>query len=107
MPHEANSWINALNQLPAEIIGVAMAVFISVLRVVYDKEETRPMRIILESGICGGLSLTVSSAVTAMGLNVNWSIFAGGVIGYLGSATIKALVLKFLHKKVDTDDDDK
>lgn len=50
-----------------------MAVAISALRVVYDQEETHWTRIMLESLICGALSLTAGpllrrSAITRTGL---------------------------------------
>ena len=38
-----------LTKLPPEVAGALMAMFISVLRVIYDKEDTNPMRIILEA----------------------------------------------------------
>lgn len=78
-----------------------MAMFVATLRVIYDREETRPMRIILESLICGALSLTVSSGILAIGLDTNWAIFAGGSIGYFGSAAVRGLALKFIEKKMD------
>jgi len=89
-----------LNSLTPEYAGVFMAMFIAILRVIYDGKETRPMRILLESVICGALSLTASYGILALGLNQNWAIFAGGVIGYLGSATVRGLALKLLNSKV-------
>jgi len=77
-----------------------MSMVIAILRVVYDKEDAKPIRILLESLICGGLSLTASSAIIAMQLDMHWAIFTGGVIGYLGSATIKSLAVKLLKNKV-------
>ncbi len=103
MPDNPNTWINTLNSLPAEIAGVLMAMFIAVLRVIYDKEETKPIRIMLEALICGTLSLTASSAIIAMKLDVNWAVFVGGVIGYFGSATVRAIAVKFINSKVNKD----
>ena len=77
-----------------------MAMFISTLRVIYDKEETKPLRILLEALICGALSLTASSGIIALQLNINWAVFAGGVIGYIGSTSVRAIALRFLNRKV-------
>lgn len=88
------------NKLPPESAGVLMAMFMAVLRVIYDKEETKPMRILLESVICGALSLTASSGILAMGLNMNWAIFVGGAIGYFGSATVRSIALKLIEYRV-------
>jgi len=95
-----NTWIQTLNQLPAEVGGALMAIFIAVLRVIYDKEETQPMRVMLESLICGALSLTISYAIIALGLNINWAIFAGGTIGYFGSATVRVFAIKVIRAKI-------
>ena len=103
MPDNTHSFISTLNGLPAEVAGVFMAMFIAVLRIIYDKEETKPMRIILEAFICGSLSLTVSFGIIALGLSHSWSVFAGGVIGYFGSATVRAVAMRILDSKVNKD----
>ena len=90
-----------LTRISPEAAGVLMAMFIAALRVIYDREENKPLRILLESGICGGLSLTASSGILAMGLDMNWAIFVGGTIGYFGSATVRQIALKILNTKID------
>ncbi len=85
--------------LPPEIAGVIMAVVTAVLRVLYDRDETKPIRIILEASLCGFLSLAASAGIAAAGLDHHWSIFAGGMIGYLGSTTVRALAIKILKAR--------
>ena len=85
--------------MPPEIKGAIMAVITAVLRVIYDDTRTSFLRIFLESCLCGALSLTASSGIVAAGLNPEWSVFAGGIIGYLGSTTIRALALKVIKAK--------
>ena len=63
---------------PPWVRGAFMAVIISVLRVVYDREETSFMRIALESLICGALSVSAGSALDAMGYGQNWYLFSYG-----------------------------
>jgi lambda family phage holin len=89
------------DRVPPEIAGVIMAVAIAILRVIYDRNETRLLRVVLEAGICGGLSLTASYGISAAGLSPNWSIFAGGVIGYLGSNTVRQIAVRALERKAD------
>ncbi len=89
-----------LNDIPPETSGALMAMFIAAIRVIYDREETKPIRVILESLICGALSLTASAGITAMGFDMSWSVFAGGTIGYFGSATVRALAVKIIRRKV-------
>jgi len=43
--------------------GAIMATVISGLRVLYEAKETSKRRILLESLICGGLSLSASSVI--------------------------------------------
>lgn len=100
MPDNPSSWISFFSKLSPEAAGVGMAMFIATLRVIYDREETAPLRIVLEALICGALSLTTSFGLIALELNANWAIFAGGVIGYMGSASVRVLALKFLNRKV-------
>lgn len=90
-----------LSKATADIlIGVGMAIVMAVLRVAYDGKERRVTRVLLESLICGLLTLTVSYAVLALGLDSKWTAFAGGVIGYLGSTGVRAMALKVIEKRL-------
>ena len=101
MPDNPNNWIAEMNRLPPEFGGVLMAIVISILRVIYDRKETKPLRILLEAGICGALSLSVTYGIYALGLNANWAVFAGGAVGYIGSQTIRELTVRLLNSKID------
>lgn len=92
--------IETLNNIPAPIAGAMMSIVISILRIIYDNEETKIIRILLESCICGALTLTVGAGIKAGGLDPNWVMFTGGVIGYLGSAKIRSISLKIINKKI-------
>jgi lambda family phage holin len=98
--------VEIINNLPPALSGGLMAMFIATLRVVYDKEETRPIRVMLEATICGCLAITVSYLVDALGIDRDWSMFLSGVIGYLGSHKVKRVAVKFLEKKVKDELDD-
>lgn len=100
MPSNPDNWVGVINKLPPGIAGVFLAMFVAVLRVLYDKKETRPMRILLESAVCGGLSLTATYGILAMGLDSNWAIFTGGVIGYLGAETVRGFALTFIRRNI-------
>jgi len=100
MPDNPNTWTDILNNLPPQISGVLMAMFIAVIRILYDNEETKPMRVFLEALLCGALSLAASSGILAMGLDINWAVFVGGSIGYFGSASVRDFALNFLDKKI-------
>lgn len=70
-------------------IGPILAMAIAVLRVLYDRKETRALRIGLEAVLCGLLTLAASKGISAMGLNHDWSVVAGGMIGLMGSEFIR------------------
>jgi len=98
--HNPNGLADLFNRFPPYLIGVLMAMVVGALRVVYDQEETKPVMVVLESLICGSLSLVASSGILAMGLDMTWSVFVGGIIGYLGSNTTRAIALKLINKNV-------
>jgi lambda family phage holin len=98
MPNSIVSSI--INSMPPWATGVVMAVIMSVLRVVYEKEETTLARIGLEALICGGLTIAAGSLLEAMNLGEKWYLGAGVLIGFMGSQTVKATVNKLINKKV-------
>lgn len=82
--------------------GAVMAIIISCLRALYEAKETSKVRILLESLICGALSLSASSVIEWMSWPPSLSVGAGGMIGFIGVTAIRELIVKFLGKKVDT-----
>lgn len=90
----------AMDSAPPGVGGFIMAVMISIIRVIYDREETSFMRIIMESLICGFLAVAAGSAMAAMGYGDTWYLFTGGFIGFLGSQSIRALAYKIIDRKV-------
>jgi len=81
--------------------GFLMAAIISALRVVYEKEETTFIRITLESLICGFLTVAAGSIFDAMGFGQNWYLGAGGIIGFMGSQSVRALANTYFNKKAN------
>lgn len=100
MPDNPNNWVNTANTLPPVWGAVVLAMAMSVLRVIYDEKETKPIRIIIESLMCGALTLTAGYGVMAMELSLYWAIFAGGMVGFFGVEVVRMLILKLLKKKV-------
>ena len=90
-----------LNKLPPEIIGFMLAAGIAFMRVMLDAGERRPLRIILEALICGCLAVTAFYGVRAMGLNLDWAVFAGGLIGNFGSTAVHMFAYRYFLKRID------
>ena len=86
--------------IPDHILAVALAFVMSAFRVYMDKSETKFTRIFIESCICGGLTMVASSVISAAGWDQNYVMAAGGMIGYLGSNSIRILALKLANKKI-------
>lgn len=88
------------DKAPPEAQAVLLSFILSVLRIVYDDKEAKPVRIVIESLICGFLTLAVFHAIQALGLDINWAVCAGGVIGFFGVNAVRALALKFVNKRI-------
>lgn len=100
MPDNPNTLIRFFEGLPPWVAGAFMACVVAALRVVYDKEETSFIRIMLESLICACLTIAAGSAMNAMGFGPNWYLGAGGFIGFMGSQSIRALANKVISKRI-------
>lgn len=80
--------------------GIAMSIVVSIIRIIYDRKETSFMRIMLESILCGFLTLSAGSALVALGYSAEWYLFCGGAIGFMGSQTIRALANRLIDKRL-------
>jgi len=99
MQDETNWLVKLLQTMPPAVGGVLMAMFVSILRVVYDREETTLVRIGLESLICGCLTLAGGSAAVAMGWGDGWHLFIGGMVGFIGSQGVRSVAYNVIDRK--------
>lgn len=81
------------------LIAPLMAFLVALVRVIYDRDETRWVRIILEATLCGLLAVVAGAAISAMGLDNRWQLFAGGVIGFVGSEFIRSVAREFIRRR--------
>jgi lambda family phage holin len=91
-------WLAVSTSIEAK--GAAMASAIAVLRVLYDGKEARWTRIILESLICGGLSMSATSVIRWGGLPDDMAVAVGGAIGFIGVTALRDLLMRVLIRKV-------
>lgn len=101
MPDNPNTWKQLFDSLPPWVGGFVFSFVLSVIRVIYEKEETTFTRIVLESLICGGLTIAIGSALQAMDYGQEWYLGVGGVIGFMGTQSVRAFANKLLAKKAD------
>jgi lambda family phage holin len=78
------------------LAGAAVAAVTALLRILADKNETRPLRVLLEMLICASMAVAAYSAIAALGWDSRWLIFIGSCIGYLGSYNVRRLALKVI-----------
>lgn len=107
MPHKdpsnLSTLIDFLKNSPS-FQGALMAMIIAALRIIYFGER-KPIRIILETLLCGFISLGVSGsidfieAVFRVEFPDSVLITACSMIGFIGVATLREVLIKFLNKK--------
>ena len=78
-----------------------MAMMLSVIRVIYDREETSAVRIGMESLICGSLALATMNLIAEMGIEGNFQYFIGCSVAFIGSQSIKKFAMRFIARKID------
>lgn len=87
--------------------GSVLAAVIAALRVLYDDQETRIVRVILEALLCGALALCVSSIVEMLSLPPSATVTIGGAIGFIGVTALRDNLLKIINRKIDNNEEDK
>lgn len=90
-----------MKETPPIILSIILAVFTACIRVIYDKQETSLYRILLESVLCGTLAVIAGTGINALGLSQDWTMFVGGMIGFIGSQGIRTYANMFLSKKIN------
>ncbi len=80
--------------------GALLAVVMAVLRVLNDDNETRFSRLVLESGLCGSITVAAHYGLVGAGMpEGNWTIAAGGAIGLMGSQYVRAAAMMFAKNR--------
>lgn len=105
---EPNNWIWLITFIKDSptIQGAIMAMIIAALRLMYDGER-KPLRIGLESALCGALSLCTSGFIDLCGvifnieIPVNFIVTVSGAIGFIGVTSLREFILKAIQKRID------
>jgi lambda family phage holin len=87
-------------KFPPETQAFFLAILIAALRVVYDNEETKIMRVCLESLICGLLSVAIFHLFNALAMSPSFSVFAAGMVGFLGTNSVRGIAVKIINKRL-------
>jgi lambda family phage holin len=88
------AWLEAV---APTMYAPALAAFIAILRVVYGGGTRRQM--ILEGGLCGGMTLALKPALLWAGLPVDMAIFLGACAGFVGVEKLRDWFIRWGEKK--------
>lgn len=80
------------------IYGFVLSMVTAYLRVTYSGGSARQR--LLESTLCGAISLALMSAMEWVGIPASASGFIGGAVGFLGVEKVRELAGLFIGKKV-------
>lgn len=94
-------WKDPNNWLSAEIMAPALSFVLAFLRTIYQGQEPSWVRRLLESAICGLITLSSGFAIDAMGMSGDWEYALAGGIGFLGTEYIRTIATRFINLKVE------
>jgi len=97
MPHQLIEWLSAL---PGPLQAFIAATIIAPLRIVYDRSETNWMRIGLESLLCGCIAYGMTSGASYFDVPHGVGVFIGSAIGFAGVTQFRALVMRYVVRKI-------
>ena len=96
-------WKDPNNWLRAETMAPLLSFLLAFLRTIYTGEIFSWRRRLLESTICGLITLTTSYGIDAMEVHADWKYAVAGAIGFLGVEYIRTLAHRFLAKRLGDD----
>ncbi|WP_425318302.1 phage holin, lambda family [Pseudomonas nitroreducens] len=96
MPDKPETWafVSAwLVQHAPVLYAAGLSFVMAAVRIIYGGGTRR--QALLEGALCGGLTLTLISALEFFGLPQSLSTFVGGWVGFLGVEKIRALADRY------------
>ena len=94
-------WKDPNNWLSAETMAPLLSFVLALLRTMYQDQDPSWVRRLLESAICGLITLSSGFAIDALGLNGDWKYAVAGGIGFLGTEYIRTIATRFINRKVE------
>lgn len=104
---DPTAWAIALAWLAQHapvIYATSLSALISALRIIY-RGGTRKA-VLLESVLCGCITLAILSGLSLLGLPQEAAAFVGGMIGLLGVDKVRNLAERFAGAKISRRDGD-
>lgn len=103
MPEKDPSfWAVIILALREHGLAVALAFFLSYVRILYDDRESNPVRQLLEALLGALLVFLVGLAAENFGMSGGWSYAVAGFVGVLGVNQVRTMARKWAAKKVES-----
>ena len=93
-------WKNPQNWLSAELLAPLLSFGLALLRTMYTDDEPSWAKRVIESAMCGLITLSAGALFDAMEMSGDWKFVAAGAIGFLGVDYLKMLMKKIINKKL-------
>ena len=97
--HMPDSTINGIQAL---IGGFVLSFILTVLRVIYDDQESRWQRVLFEALLNSSLTVASWAMVIAFDYPPVLAVGLGGLFAFLGVNTVRGAARKYINKKIDS-----
>lgn len=78
-----------------------LSFILALLRTMYQDNEPSWLRRVIESSLCGLITLSAGYGINALGAHGDWKYAVAGGIGFLGIEYIRGFAKRFLDRKLE------
>ena len=100
MHEEGTTLTKLIDSIPEPFRAALLAGVVAFLRIIYDGNESRWVRRILEAALCGAIALGVAHLVDALGMTQGWATFLGASIGLFGADQVREWGRRIAERRV-------
>lgn len=97
-------WASIVDIFKNHGFAAILTFVLSYVRIIYDNDEPRTLRQLIEATLGGLIVLTVGLTCEHLGLPVGWSYFAAGFIGLVGVDQVRVFARKWTQRRLSGND---
>lgn len=94
-------WLTLLSIIRDHGVLGLMAFVISYVRIMYDGQEPRPLRRLLEATLGGLIAVAVGLTCEAFEISSGWSYFSATFVGLLGVDKVRSLADRWANRRAE------